>query len=50
MWAAAYLRGLAYERLVNRFRWLARFRILLIATFYKPAQGAPKRHMASLAA
>lgn len=36
MWAPTYLLGLSYERVVNRFAWLARFRILLLARFRKP--------------
>lgn len=34
--ALSYLFGIAYERLVNRFAGLARFRILLIADLQKP--------------
>lgn len=34
----SYLLGLAYERMVNAFEFLAPFRILLIATLRKPAR------------
>lgn len=39
--ALSYLFGIAYERLVNRFAGLARFRILLIADLQKPPAGTP---------
>lgn len=34
--APTYLAGWAYERIVNRFRALARFRVLLVVTLRKP--------------
>jgi SAM-dependent methyltransferase len=36
----SYLAGIAYERLVNRFSVLARFRILMIGELVKPARHA----------
>jgi SAM-dependent methyltransferase len=40
--AATYVFGLLYERIVNRFAFLARYRAVIIATFRKP-QEAPGR-------
>lgn len=35
---------------MNHFEWLARFRVLLMATFRKPAEALPKEHPGCLAA